>query len=593
MNKPAVNSRELYFRLFSYTSNYKGFFFISFVGFLIFGASQGALIKCIELFLNELEGKPTEWVKHMPAFLVQSIFLLPAVVLVLSLFRGIGAYFGSYFISRVGLHVVNDLRKQVFDKLLTLPQSYYDKNNSSKQISLVIYNIEQVSSSVTKAVKTLFEEGLFLVVLLYMLFSENWQLTLVFFAAAPVLAGLVFIAARYFRKTSRRIQASVGKVTHVTNEAIQGIQVVKSYNAEKFEAGRFHDAADENLRYKNKYARVSALQTPIMHFVIAIALATLFYLVLLFWPAGEAGSAVAYLTAAGALGRPIKALSGIISLIQTGLAAAETIFAVIDEESEKNDGNIKLDRANGNIAFQQLNFGYDSSQAVIKNLNLDINAGQTVALVGHSGSGKSTIASLLMRLYRCADGAILIDGQDINDIKLSELRRNISFVSQSPVIFEASVEDNVVYGSSEHGQEKLLDALKNANAWDFVQELEDGVKTDVGEGGGKLSGGQRQRLAIARALYKDAPILILDEATSALDNQSEKLIQQALERLKQGRTTLVIAHRLSTVRDADVIVVLDHGHIVEQGSHEQLLEQNGHYAQLYHSQDDSSEKASQ
>ncbi|WP_370981036.1 lipid A export permease/ATP-binding protein MsbA [Agaribacterium sp. ZY112] len=588
MSPQEQSSGKLYARLFSYTSNYKRFFLISFIGFLIFAISQGALIKCIELFLNELSGKPTAWIEkwgdYFPPGLLESIFLLPVIVLVLSLFRGVGAYLGSYFISRVGLHVVNDLRKQVFDKLLKLPQNYYDKNSSSKQISLVIYNIEQVSNSVTKAVKTLFEEGLFLLILLYMLFSQNWQLTLVFFVAAPVLMGLVFIAARYFRKSSRKIQASVSKVTHVTSEAIQGIQVVKSYNAEDFEAKRFKGAADENLIFKTKYARVSALQTPIMHFVIAIALASLFYLVLIFWPAGEAAAAVTYLTAAGVLGRPIKALSGIVSMVQTGLAAAETIFDVLDEEAEKNDGTKTLQKANGDIRFQQLNFAYNDDQPVLEELNLDIKAGQTVALVGHSGSGKSTIASLLMRLYRCNNNSILIDGHDINDIQLAEVRRNISFVSQNPVIFEASVEENVYYGSEERAPNKLITALKNANAFDFVQELEEGVHTDVGESGGKLSGGQRQRLAIARALYKDAPILILDEATSALDNHSEKLIQEALDTLKQGRTTLIIAHRLSTVRDADQIIVLDHGHIIEQGSHDSLLEKNGSYAALYNSQ---------
>ncbi len=582
MSDASQRTLDLYPRLLSYALNYKRYFLISFAGFLLFAAMQTLLFKTIELFINLLEGKPTEWIAFLPESLENSIYLLPIAVLVLSGLRGIGYYFGNYYISQVGLHVVNTLRKEVFDHMLFLPQRFYDKRNSGEQISLIIYNIEQVSASVTRAVRILFEDGLFLIGLLTYMLYENWQLTLAFLGAAPILSGLVFIASRYFRRISRHIQKTVGLVSHITNEAVQGIHTVKSYNAEHFESERFHGAADSNLKYSKKFERVNALQTPIMHFVISIALALIFLLVLLLWPEGQAGAAVAFVSAAGATAKPVKQLSTINSIIQRGLAAAESIFGVLDEEREKNTGTRNLTRAEGSIRFDKLEFAYED-KPVIHALDLSIAAGETVALVGHSGSGKSTLASLLLRFYSAQRGEIYIDEQAIADIALPDLRRNIALVSQQAVLFDASVLDNVCYGASAD-RARAEQALKDANAYDFVMAMEDGLDTAVGEGGSRLSGGQRQRVAIARALYKDAPILILDEATSALDNESEKLIQEALNRLKQGRTTLIIAHRLSTVRDADNIVVLDHGRIVEQGTHAHLLAQGGAYANLYHTQ---------
>lgn len=584
MSESAKRTRDLYPRLLSYAFEYKRYFFISFLGFVLFSTAQSLLLYTIELFINLLEGKPTKWVEFLPAVIVESVYLLPLIVIILSLARGIGYFFGHYYISRVGLNVVNNLRKQVFDHLLYLPKSYYDNGNSGEQISLVIYNIEQVTASVTRAVKVLFEDGLFLIGLLVVLFYLNWKLTLTFFAVIPVLSILVFIAARYFRRVSRIIQKTVGRVSHITNETIQGIDIVKSYTAEKIESTRFHSAANENLKYGVKYERFNAIQTPVIHFVIAIALAVIFLLVLLFWPEGQAGSAVVFVSAAGATGKPIKQLSTINSIIQRGLAAAESIFATIDNDPELNLGKTELTRAKGHIRLADISFAYKGEKQVLNRLNLEIEAGKSLALVGQSGSGKTTITSLLLRFYQAQQGTIEIDGFSINDITLNSLRKNISLVSQSPVIFDATVAENVCYGETFVDEERLKNALQNANAYDFVIKLENGVDTRVGESGGLLSGGQRQRIAIARALYKDAPILILDEATSALDNESEKLIQEALERLKRGRTTLIIAHRLSTVKDADSIVVLDQGNIIEQGQHDELLAANGAYASLYNAQ---------
>ena len=582
-NSPG-NSKELFLRLLSYAFNYKLLFVVSLLGFILYNASQTLLLRSLELLINTLEGKTTEWVSIIPIPLEQNILFVPIIVLILSFFRGIGFYFGNFFISVIGLHVINDLRKEVFDHLLYLPQKFFDEKNSGEQISLIIFNIEQVSASVTKAVKVIFEDGLFVVGILTLLLFMNWKLTLVFFAVAPVLSGLVLIAARYFRRVSRKIQATVGRVSHITNETVQGIQTVKSFNAEKAEAKRFHSAADENLLYKTKYERVNALQTPITNFVIAIALSTIFLLVLIFWPEGDAAGAVTFVASAGAMAKPIKQLSTINAIIQKGLAAAETIFATIDEEKELDMGTASLDTVSGEINFNKVKFQYNDEKVVLRELSFAVAAGETIALVGHSGSGKTTIASLLLRLYNPQSGQITIDGLAIDQLPLHDLRDKISLVSQSAVLFDASIQENVCYGSKEIDTDKLMQALSNANALGFVEQLEDGVNSMVGEAGSRLSGGQRQRIAIARALYKDSPILILDEATSALDNESEKQIQEALETLKHGRTTLVIAHRLSTVRNADKIIVLDRGDIIEMGNHAELINRNGAYAKLYNMQ---------
>ncbi len=554
------------------------------LGFIVFAGAQAMLMFTIELFINLLEGKPTKWVAFLPQSLIDSVYLLPAVVIVVSIIRAIGYFLGHYNISRVGLHVVNALRKEVFSRLLFLPQFVFDKSSSGEQISLVIYNIEQVTASVTRAIKILFEEGFTLVALLITLFFLNWKLTLVFFAVAPVMSLLVFIAARYFRRVSRKIQQSVGKISQVTSETIQGIAIVKSYTAEDQEIKRFQNAADDNLKFSQKFERVKAIQTPVLHTVIAISLAIIFLLVLLFWPQGESGLAVVFVTAAAALGKPVKQLSNINAIIQRGLAAAESIFEVIDSEQENDTGVQKLEGVTGNITIENASFNYEKDKVALSNINLDISAGETLALVGQSGSGKTTLANVLMRFYELDEGQITIDGTPLENISIQSLRDNISLVSQNAVVFDTSIEKNVSYGSNELDRERVIQALKNANAYDFVMELEHGLETCVGESGSLLSGGQRQRIAIARALYKDSKILILDEATSALDNQSEKLIQNALEKLMENRTTIVIAHRLSTIQNANKIVVLDRGQVIEKGSHEELLTKSGAYSALYHSQ---------
>lgn len=582
---PKTQQGNLYRRLLNYAFQYKLFFTLSIFGFIVFSGMDALLIRTAEFFVNALEKKPNDSLSFLPDHITTSIYFVPLVIIILSGIRGIGAFLGNFYMSKVGLNVVNCLRKDVFGQLVYLPQSQFDKNNSGELVSLLIYNIEQVTGSVTNAVKILVRDGFSVIAIFGILLYYNWKLTLVFVLTAPILAGLVYIAGRYFRKISRKIQNAVGRVTHIATEATQGIKLVKSYNGEEYERQRFNQAADENLAFGIKFERVNAAQTPIMHFVIAISLSVIFLLVLLFWDSSTA-EAVAYITAAGFLPKPFRQLSTVNSVIQRGMAAAETIFAVLDEEREEDKGTHALGQVKGQIEFDNVCFTYNQDAQALDSVSLTINPGETVALVGGSGSGKTTLTSLLLRFYQVTSGTIRIDGIEINDIPLRDLRNNIALVNQQTILFNDTINANIAYADNNDDTqpEKIAEAATQANAQTFIQELDNGFETLAGESGARLSGGQKQRISIARALYKNAPILVLDEATSALDNESEKQIQLALNKLKQNRTTLVIAHRLSTIENADKIVVMDAGRIVEVGNHQTLLAQNGYYTKLYNAQ---------
>lgn len=577
----------LYKRLISFAFQYRTLFAISICGFALFAAMEASMVLLTEFFLNNLEGRETARLEFLPSHVTRSLYFVPISIVVLALFRGVGAFLGNFFMGRVGLHVVNDLRQTVFSHMLHLPQRYFDQKNSGELVSLIIYNIEQVTGSVTRAAKILFQDGLSVIFLLAALLYYDWKLTLIFIAVIPVLATLIYFASRYFRRVSRSIQRAVGKVTHIATETFQGIKLVKSYNGEGYEKKRFDAATNENLKFGIKLERVGALQTPVLHIVIACALATLFLLVLIFWE-GTSAAAVAYVTYAGMIAKPFRNLSSINAVIQRGLAAAETIFGTLDITPAKDSGSQTLTGVRGKIELRDVSFAYEEPLA-LNRINLTVEPGETVALVGASGSGKSTIVNLLLRFYDPQQGQILIDDIDINSLTLHSLRNNIALVNQQTILFNDSVLANIAYGSDNIDRERVILAAKQAFAEHFILEMDKGFETDVGEDGDRLSGGQRQRLAIARALYKDAPILILDEATSALDNESEKQIQNALDNVKKGRTTLIIAHRLSTIENADKIVVLSCGQVVESGTHKSLMEQNGVYAQLHSSQFQSSQ----
>ncbi len=577
----STNNWALYKRLLSYAIPYWPLIPLSFVGFALFAAMETVMAHMIQYFIKGLETRDKEL-----------MYLVPIAMVVARILHGIGSYIGNFYISRVGLGVVNDLRKILFGHMLKLPCDFYDSHNSGELVSLIIYNIAQVTGAVTKAVKIAMRDGLTVIALLgYMIYLE-WKLTLIFLIIAPILGALVSIASRYFRRVSKRMQNTMGDISHVTNEALQGFRLVKSYNGQEYESQRFNKASDENTRLSTKYERVSALQGPVYHTVIAINLAFILFLILMFWQ-DSPGAAIAYLTAAGMIAKPIRQLSSVNEIIQKGLAASESIFEVLDLQPESHNQNRKppLRVHAGRIAFENVHFSYADKPA-LKGINLSIEPGQTVALVGQSGSGKTTLVNLLLRFYTPIAGAITIDNQAIEDAQLNSLRSHIAFVNQQTTLFNDSIAANIMYGEDaaseanegNSNQVKLRSAAQSANALDFINAQENRFETSIGEAGDRLSGGQRQRLAIARAIYKDAPILVLDEATSALDNESEKLIQGALEELQKNRTTIVIAHRLSTIESADVIVVMQDGEIVEQGNHHTLLAQGGHYASLHASQ---------
>lgn len=580
-----MQNNGLYKRLLSYAFQYKLFLIISVFGFILYAAMEASLVATLRYFIERLEGKTSEPWQYLSADIINSVYFVPLAVITLSMLRGIGSFLGNFFMSRVGLNVVNTLRKVVFSHMLYLPQNYYDQRNSGELVSLIIYNIEQVTESVTGAIKILLRDGFSVVFFLYCMLAINWKLTLIFFAIAPILGGIIFVASRYFRRKSRSIQSSVGKITHIATESFQGIKLVKSYIGEQYENSRFENAANNNLFLSTKYERVKALQTPILHIVIAIALASILYLVMKIWNEGAA-QAVVYVTYAGMIAKPFRQLSTVNSIVQRGMAAAETIFTTIDTQPESDNGSKTLTNTQGKIVFDNVNFNYSEKDQAIRNINFVVEPGETVALVGSSGSGKSTIASLLLRFYDASSGCITIDGTPINDIEMKNLRHNVALVNQQTILFNDSVRSNIAYGNDlQRATDSDIEAAaQGAYAKHFIDNLDDGFDTDIGEDGGLLSGGQRQRIAIARALLKNAPILILDEATSALDNESEKHIQVGLERLKEGRTTLVIAHRLSTIENADRIIVMQQGEIVEQGNHQELMAKGGAYVKLHDKQ---------
>lgn len=568
----AYNSAQLYKRLLTYAFRYRWFVAISLFGFVLFSAMEAAMAQMMEYFITGLEKRDAQY-----------MLVVPIAVVVLRVLHGLGGYLGNFFIARVGVNVVADLRKELFAKLVYLPTTYYDQHNSGELVSLLVYNITQVTGSVTNAVKTVLRDGLTVIALLGLMLYHNWQLTLCFLITAPILAVLVSIASRYFRRISRRMQTTMGGVTHIANEALQGFRLVRSFVGQKYEIRRFNDNTDENTRLSIKYERVAALQGPVFQIVVAIALAVILFLVLLMWD-DNVGSAIAYLGASAMITKPLRQLTAVNEIIQRGLAAAETIFEVIDMEPEPDTGTQPLQVSKGRIELRNLSFTYGKDVQALRDINLTVEPGTTVALVGRSGSGKTTITNLLLRLYDPTSGAILIDDQDIRSVTLNSLRRQIALVNQQTILFNDTVARNIAYGEDEPDLARVTEAARHANALEFIEAMPQGFDTLVGEQGARLSGGQRQRIAVARALYKNAPILILDEATSALDNESEKAIQAALEVLQKGRTTLVIAHRLSTIENADVIVAMDQGRVVEVGRHAELLARNGYYASLYAAQ---------
>ncbi len=572
------SSARIYLRLLGYVKTYWVAFAISILGFTIFASSQPAMAWMLKYFVDGLtEGDSAQFLG------VPLLWGFPLFIIAVAFYQGVGSYLGNYFLAKVSLSVVHDLRTNLFNNLLTLPNRYLDNHNSGHLVSRITFNTTMVTGAATDAIKVVFREGMTVIFLFGYLLWMNWKLTLVLMAILPVIGLMVTSASKKFRKQSKKIQTAMGDVTHVSSETITGYRVVRSFGGEEYERERFNTASEANRDRGLKMTRTGAVFTPSLQLVTYSAMAVVMFLVLFLRGDATAGDLVSYITAAGLLPKPIRQLSEVSANIQKGIAAAENIFEQLDEEPEVDHGTVERERVEGRVEVRNLSFSYPGTdKQVLEDINFTVEPGQMVALVGRSGSGKSTLASLIPRFYHHAAGKILIDGVDVEDYRLRNLRKHIALVTQHVTLFNDSIARNIAYGDlADAPREAIEAAAEAAYASEFIGKLPKGLDTLVGENGVLLSGGQRQRLAIARALLKDAPILILDEATSALDTESERHIQAALDRVMQGRTTLVIAHRLSTIEKADVIMVMDQGRIVEQGSHAELLARNGYYARLH------------
>ena len=573
--KDISSSFYLYRRLLSYALVYWGIFIIAILGMVIVAGASAAFPALMQPMMDSgFVDRDPETIKWVPLALI-GIFLV----------RVIGAFASGYGMSVISRNVIRELRKEMFSRLIALPKAFYDKATTGELISKFAYDVEQVAHSTTKAITVFIRDVLTVIALISWMFYLNSKLALVFITVAPIVAILIVTVSRRFRKISENIQVSMGSVSRIIEESIKGQLVVKIFGGSRYENEQFSVVNDKNRRQNLRMQMTQAISSPIVQLLIACALALIIYLATHDSMEGEisAGTFVSFITAMSMLMPPVRSLTSIISELQRGIAAADSIFNFIDLEQELDEGSYEAENVAGLIEFNDVNFIYQEEESeALRNIDLTIKAGQTVAFVGRSGSGKSTLLNLIPRLYDVSDGEVRLDGVNVRDYRLDNLRSHISYVGQDVVLFNDTIEHNIAYGAMKsRTHEQVVAAAKAAYAYDFISESGKGFQTMVGERGVMLSGGQRQRIAIARALLNDAPVLILDEATSALDTESERYIQNSLEALMKNRTTLVIAHRLSTIENADVIVVMDQGCIVEKGTHQELIALDGHYAALH------------
>ncbi|WP_411728075.1 lipid A export permease/ATP-binding protein MsbA [Methyloglobulus sp.] len=575
MKMATSGSIQIYQRLLAYVKPYWVLFAISIFGFLMYSAGQFLLVVLTKQIVNTLQTESREGMFYLPLFF-SGLFVV----------QGIGTYLGNYFLAKVSTSVVHALRCEIFNKYTELPTAFFDSNNSGHLISRITNNVGEVTKASTDAVRTFAREGLTVVGLLIYLFYSNWMLSLVFVGITPVIVLLVKYVSKRLRMISKKIQESIGDITHITSELVTGHRIVRGYGGEDYERRRFLESSYFNRGQSLKLATTTAIHNPIMQFIIAIALSFLMYMALIFMMQASVGEFIAYLMAAILIQRPIRQLSDANSDIQKGIAAAQSLFDILDEPGEFDEGSYSVDKANGALEFKNLSFYYAwTKEPALIDISFKAEPGQTIALVGASGGGKSTLVNLVPRFYSHEAGEILLDGIEVNTYQLVNLRKQLALVTQNVTLFNDTIANNIAYGAlASASRKQIIAAATDAYAMEFINKLEHGLDTQIGENGVKLSGGQRQRLALARALLKDAPILILDEATSALDTASERYIQKALQKVMRNRTTLVIAHRLSTIERADLILVMERGRIVERGNHKELIEKNGVYARLNHIQ---------
>ena len=605
---PEMSGLAVYLRLLSYLKRYWGIFLLSVLGLMLFSAMEIAFIDLFGYTVNVINSlSADEATTSAQALNVdtgftaklagklggenavsESRWIIPLLMFGIAVVRGLGFFLGGYGMAYVAQVMVFNLRTEIFNKYTRLPSSYFDSSMSGHLITRVTFHVSQVTSAATSSLKLIIREGALVIGLISYLFYINWRLASIFVIVLPVIAFIVTVVSRRFRLLSQRIQSSVGDVTHVAQEVVGGYREMHLFGGVEYEQQRMLDVSKYNRRQHMKMAVAEGISTPIIQMLVAMSLSLLMWLAL--DPAVLAnmsgGEFVKFLGSAALLAKPIRQLSEVNRSIQRGVAAASTLFATLDELDEPDNGTVERSEVAGLFEFKDVSFAYSAEAGnVINGINLKVTPGETIALVGQSGSGKTTLVNLIPRFYRHSEGEILLDGTDVNDYKLANLRSHIALVSQKVTLFNDTVYNNIAYGAlAKYSPEEVRAAAKAAHALEFIDKLPQGFDTPIGDEGVMLSGGQRQRLAIARALLKNAPILILDEATSALDTESEHYIQEALENIVQGRTTFVIAHRLSTIENADRILVMDEGQIVEQGTHQQLLAKSGRYAQLHRKQ---------
>lgn len=576
MSNPSIldsSARHTYWRLVRALRPYRWLFAIGIIGTIFASLTDAGLAWAIKPLINK------GFIDRDQAF----IKWLPLAIILIFLSRGLTGFVSSYFITKVGRNVVTDFRQQIFAHILKLPAQYIDRQTSGQLLSLIIFNSEQVAEASTFALLTMVQEGFLVLGLLGVMFMINWQLTLLFIVTAPVISIVIRYTSKRLRILSRNVQDSMAEVTHVAEETIEGYRVVRTFGGEGYERKKFNFATNNNRQRELKVVVTNTLGTSGVQLLAAIPIALTLFLATSTMMSVSAGSFAAIIAAMLSLLRPMRRLTRVNSMLQKGIAGAQSVFDLLDKPTEWDRGNHACGRINGEIVFNNVCLSYfERDGNVLQNISFRVNPGETVALVGRSGAGKSSLVSLLPRFYDVTAGQLLIDGVDIREYRLDDLRKQFALVSQDVCLFNDSIARNIAYGQFDPlDLDAIRHAAKMSHALDFIEKLPQGFDTVIGENGVLLSGGQRQRIAIARALLKDAPILILDEATSALDTESERAIQAALDQLMVERTTIVIAHRLSTIENADRILVLDGGRLVESGTHFELLAREGYYAKLH------------
>ena len=563
-------------RLWPTIKPFKAGLVVSGIALVLNALADSGLIYLLKPLLDDGFGKANHSFLKIMAFVVVGMIIL----------RGVTNFISNYCLAWVSGKVVMTMRRRLFKHLMFMPVSFFDRNSTGKLLSRITYDSEMIASSSSGSLITIVREGAYIISLLAVMFYTSWELTLVLFVIGPIIALLITIVSKIFRKLSKNLQDSMGELTATTEQMLKGHKVVLSFGGQLVEEERFNKVSNNMRRKGMKMVTADSISDPVVQIIASLALAVVLFLAttpLIAEDNLSAGSFTVVFSSMLAMMRPLKSLTNVNSQFQRGMAACQTLFAILDLEPEKDNGTYQAEPAKGELEFKNVSFAYQGKdELALNNISFSVPAGKTVALVGRSGSGKSTIANLVTRFYDIEQGEILLDGVNIQDYRLSNLRENCAVVSQQVHLFNDTIANNIAYAAQDkYSREEIIAAAKAAYALEFIEKLPQGFDTVIGENGASLSGGQRQRLAIARALLRNSPVLILDEATSALDTESERAIQSALDELKKDRTVIVIAHRLSTIENADEILVIDHGEIRERGNHKALLEQNGAYKQLH------------